>query len=628
MRKFLVRLLNLVYVAAAGVALYALCTKPMLDATVTLKFNKEQMGSLLSGVLNKNSESSEEEGEEGETRLVYREEHNIRDYVTKEKLQEYFSNGYTVTIPLQIPITGAFNLKNTHLLDDLIQNNLHTIVDNVVESVIDPLHNMFKDVFKGYALDTLSDQINKQIQEKFPGSANATDEEINAVFDSVYSLLDTDEPVTVDTLAETILHGSDDGEGGTTGGVLNIINSRGRKYVLYDPQPTEEEVEADRTAEAGSEKYFVSYLTYSHNTAAYNSENAYFQKISENSYELFDPQPTEEQVEADRTAEESAWTYYVAKTAYKHNTEPYNSATQYYEAQPYTDSDVDEQKITDEVIKALEDADGLVTKVPRLCEPQPTEEQVTADIAIENEKDRVYYILDANNEPVLPTAYDPNATYYFVDKVVNDIDTAVNALISQFLGTGENSGDSRAIYREEEPHESSSSSKDSLKETIRDYFYKMIPENISEKSGALGEKAPYILLAVLALFALPWAWFIIVTLIRTFRKHKCWTRLGIIIWGALLQVILGVVLTYGTKFGWSLLASRIEALKQYADGINFNIQTGALIPSFIWLGIAITAIPYWIIRKPLKNRQRLIETHERRAAMLRKRERWINSEEH
>ena len=238
MRKFLVRPLNLVYVAAAGVALYALCTRPMLDATVTVKFNKDQIGSLLSGVLNKNSESSEEEGEE-ESRLVYRAEHNIRDYVTKEKIQEYFSNGYEVTIPLQIPITGAFNLKNTHLLDDLIQTNLHTIVDNVVESVIDPLHNMFKDVFKGFALDTLSDEINKQIQEKFPGSADATEEEINAVFDSVYSLLDTDEPVTVDTLAETILHGSDDGQGGTTGGVLDIINSRGRKYVLYDPQPTE-----------------------------------------------------------------------------------------------------------------------------------------------------------------------------------------------------------------------------------------------------------------------------------------------------------------------------------------------------------------------------------------------------
>ena len=623
MRKLLVRLLNLVYIAAAGVALYALCTRPMLNASITLNFSKEQMGTLLGGVLNKNNESSESEGEgEGEeVRLAYRESQNIKDYVTAEKIQDYFPNGYKVTIPVQIPVTSAFNLNNTHLLDDLIQNNLHKIVDNVVETVIDPLHSMFKDIFKGFAKNTLTNEINKQIAEKFPGAEMASEEEIDQVFDNVYALLDSDEPVTVDTLAETILHGDEEGKGG----VLEIINSRGHKYVLFDPQPTEEQVEADRTAEGDNQTYFVSYLTYTHNTGAYNAENAYFQKTGDDTYELFDPQPTEEQVEADRTAEAGAEVYYIAKVAYKHNTEPYDSSVQYYDEQPYTDSDIDEQKITDEMVKALEDADGLVTLVPRVCDPQPTEEQVTADIAIENEKDRVYYILDGEGNPVLPTAYDANTTYYFVDKVVNDIDSAVNALISNFLGgNSSDSGESRAIVREEVKE---AEDKDSLETTIKDYLYKMIPENITEKSGKVGEKAPYIFLAIVAIFALPWAWFILVTLLRTFRKHKCYTRLGIVIWGALLQVVLGLLLTYGTKYLWPAIAGRVEALKDYANSINFDVRTGCLIPSFVWLGFAITAIPYWLFRRPLKYRANQIKSYDRRARVLRKKDRYINSVE-
>ena len=92
---------------------------------------------------------------------------------------------------------------------------------------------------------------------------------------------------------------------------------------------------------------------------------------------------------------------------------------------------------------------------------------------------------------------------YFVEKVVNDIDSAVNALINNFLGgNSSGSGESRAVVREEVKE---AEDKDSLETTIKDYLYKMIPENITEKSGTVGEKAPYIFLAIVAIFALPWA---------------------------------------------------------------------------------------------------------------------------
>ena len=236
MRKFLVKLMNLIYIAGAGISLYALCTRPIFKASVTVKFSKEKMGQLLGKAFNKGGESSGE-GEGEEVRLIYRDSPKIEDYISAEKIETYFPNGFEVTIPVEIPAKSAFQLNNTHLLDDLIHDNLYTVVDNVLNKVVGPLESMFKDIVKGFAFDTLKDEINKQIQEKFPDSELASDEEVQEIFDNVYSLLEGDEPVSVDTLADTILHGKDDGHGGTTGGVLDLINSKGHKYVLCEHTP-------------------------------------------------------------------------------------------------------------------------------------------------------------------------------------------------------------------------------------------------------------------------------------------------------------------------------------------------------------------------------------------------------
>ena len=628
MRKLIVRLFNLLYIAAAGVAIYALCTRPIFKGTVHAHFTKEKMGDIITTVFKIEDNNSEESEED---RLVYRDSSpKISDYVNKEKIQNYFPNGYDLVIPVEIPVKSAFDFQNTKLLDDLIQNNLYKVVDNVVDSVTGPLHSLFRDIVQGFAVDTLAAEINKQIAEKFPGADEATAEEVQAVFDNVYSLLDGDEPVSVDDLASTILHGKDDGNGGTTGGVLDIINSRGGKYVPYETQPTEEQVEADRTNEGDECKYYVQVITYVHNTNEYKDTETYYEKTSGDTFTAFDPQPGAEEVNADKDAEEALWTYYVQNKSYIHNTEAYDSSVTYYEKQPYTSEDIDENKITDEMVKSLEGVDGLVSKVPdEPWNPQPSQEEVEADIALEDQSARQYYILDGNGDPVLPTAYDSSATYWKIKKVVNDIDSAMDALISGFLGGNSGEGDSRAITRAEDAQlQSNAESEDSLKESIKAYLMKLIPTNVSESSGQIGEKAPYILLAVVVLFALPWGWFALVTLFRTLRKNKCWTRPGIVIWGALLQVILGVVLTYGTKFAWPYIASRVEALKEYANSIDFDLRTGCLIPSFIWLGIAVSAIPYWIIRRPLKTRYKLIKRSDKKAAFEREKERWLNSEEH
>ena len=604
MRKFLVKLFNLIYIAAAGISIYALCTRPVFKASIKVHFSQEKMGEVLSKAFNKGSGSSEESSE---VRLVYRESPKMSDFLTPEKVQGYFPNGYDLKVDVQIPAQKAFQIHNTKLIDELLQENLYSVIDKVVESVNQPLHEMFKDIFKGYAVDILKEQITEQIMQYFPGGDEATEAEVAAVFENVYSLLDGDEPVTVDNLADVILHGVSDGEGGTTGSVLDIINARGAKYSLWSPQPSEEEVTADISAAEGEEKYFVvDEISYIHNTNSYNSGTSYFAKGSGDEFVLCDPQPTEEAVNTDKNAVEEEGVYFVQKVTYKHNTEAYDSSVSYYKKTAYTNEDINEDKITDAMVEELEKVDGLVSTIATKCDPQPSQTDVENDIA-KPEKDRIYYILNSNGDPVLPESYDPSAEYYTVQKVVNDIDSAMATLIDSFLnGSSSNSSqqneseESRAVIRAEEAKEAQD--EDSLKQTLKEYLLNMLPANISEKTGQLGTYAPYILLGLIVLFALPWAWFAFVTLIRTLRKDKCWTRPGIIIFGALLQVVLGLVLTYGAKYFWPYIADRVEALKDFANAVNFDIRTGCLIPSFVYLGVLAMTIPYLLLRAPLKRK--------------------------
>ena len=595
---FLVKLFNLVYIAACGISIYALCTRPIFKANIHVHFTKEKMGTFLSGLFGGEDESESEE----EVRLVYRGEvtetkAEIKDYITKQKIESYFPNGYDVDLPLEIGAKQAFNIKNTHLLDDLIQQNLGTLVNNVYNSIIDPLQLLFRDIVEGFAMDTLADEINKQIEANFPGGTPATAEEVQQVFDNVYSLLDGDEPVTVDTLAETILHGKE----GENNGVLDIINSRGSKYVEWDPQPSEDQVNADISAAEEEQQYFVVHIEYEHNTKEYNDTTVYCEKEGLD-YVPCDPQPTAEEVEADRTAEGSEQKYFLQVVTYPHNTEPWNEYTTYYQKTAYTNDDIDDEKIAEQMTAALEEIDGLVTKVPVLCDPQPTADQMLEDM-MKDEKDRIYYVLDENGDPVLPTSYDPNATYYTVDKVVNDIDTAMAALIDSFLNGG--SGGGKAIIRAEEAKLDSEKEVKSLSENIKDYLYGLIPTNVSERAGAVGEKAPFVLLAIIFLFALPWLWFAIVTIIRTISNRKVWTRPMIVLFWDFPQMFFGIILTYGSKYIIPFLAERIEALQEYTNSFNFDLRTGCLIPSFVYLGVAAMTIVYWIIRRPLKVQYKL-----------------------
>jgi len=599
MNKGLVKILNIVYIIGAGVSLYALCTRPMISLTANVNFTGEQIGRALNTVLGKNLDSGSSSEHIVESRAETRADGEfgieLSDYVNAEKIATYFPNGLKREFTIKVDVKKAFDLKNERLLDEILEENIYSLVDGVVDELMPPLKRMFRDIFEGFATESLAEQINNYIEEWFPESETASTEEVAQVFENVFDLVDQGEPVTVEELADTILNGNEAGEGG----VLSIINSRGGKYIAWDPQPTQEEVEADISAEEGEEKYYLlDTVKYVHNTEEYSESKTYHGPGPD--YPTVSPTPEQVNADKDQTDEELQQYFVVYSKTYKHNTEAYDSETTYYKQINYTGEDVDADEITAKMTDALQDVEGLVeTKYVLVTDAETGDPITPADLAedmAKPEEDRVYYVKDGEGNYVLPEE-GAEGPFYKKTKYVNDVETALNALIQSLIDSGANKGKTRAVRAEELSAEQEKTLNDTVKELVMNLLGQL---NLTERTGVVGQKAPLILFALVALFALPWAYFALFTFIRTMRQDKCWTRPIIILFWCLPQAVFGILVKYGSKAAWKTVSQNVEQLKEFSNSISFDMTTGAVIPAFVYMGMAVLTIVYWIVRHPVK----------------------------
>lgn len=549
MRKFLVRFFNLVYLAAAAISIHAFFTRPIIQTSIQVNFTQERIGYIVNKMLTRHESESEADTK-------------IRQYTTAEKIETYFPDGYKLDVLFKIPASKALNLQNQKVVDEIVEENFYGVVDKFTESLMYPLRAIFKEVVEGFASNTIKTQIDAQLDIWLPDSPKTTDEEVKTVFENAYDLLDDNHPVTIESLAEIVLYGKEVSEGEFRGGVLDMFNARGCAYELWSPQPTEMEVTADLAAPEGEQKYFVVVI--------------------------------EDE-----------------KAKYVHNTSPYSSEISYFKQKPFTPEDIDSLHIAEQTTNAIRDIDGMVIKSPVLCNPQPDDSQIAEDMAKENESERIYYVLDENGNPVLPTTHNTSSIYYNVEYVVNDVETGLNAVVDKLLNGSQST--SRAIVRSEETIDYT---KTAVYKTVQTYLRNFLSSNLSASLGPINTYIPLILLMVIILFALPWIWFAIITLIRTLRKKKMWTRPGIILFWALPQIILGIIVTYGGQYFLEYFVDKVSFLKEYAGSATIDIRTLCLIPSFVYFGVLAMTLVYWIIRRPLKRSRKIEKKFEKRNKYL------------
>ena len=604
LRRTLVKLFNLVYIAAAGVSIYSICTQNLLTAKVKVDMNSQQVAKLIGSAFKEKSTIREKE-------YTYSriDDASVKDWLTQDKIAKAFDKGLHLSTDINVPFTKAFEFKNKNIVKELVVDNIESIVDEALDYFTPAVRKLFKEGAEHYALETLTNEINETIEELFPEEIGESvdPEQVQEIFDNVYSLVDGNS-ASLDQIAAAI-----NGEGEAFG-LQDILQQRADSignYAKYDA--TQAEVEEQLLLEENERTIYV--MEYHVVRSMFVDNIKYYRYDSEQSKYVEIPDADAALINAELEKDESEREIYVFEGTPVY--EAYSSETQYYKH--FTNDRYNVESIANAMVESLESVPGLVTRNENnyiAC--SPTQAQVEADIqkAAEAEADpdksytQIYYVKVGEDNYEKATSWDSETQYYKQDITVNDVNTALSLLLDELLN-GKKSNTTPSESSEPEPvegsralvrtSESEKQSEEDIREVLEKYIYKYIPKaSIESFSAKIGTKGPLILLGVLLVFLLPWAWFAIVTLIHFLSPRKIWTRTGIIFFWAFIQVILGLVLTYGLKYGLQIAGDKVAIIKEITDRIGLNIKFSCLIPSFIYLGMIPVTIIYLMLARPFK----------------------------
>ena len=263
MRKFLVKLFNLIYLAGAVLSIVALCIKPIIRTDVDLSLTSDQVADRLVVMFEKNQDNEESSESKALLKAQTREESSSSGYkVSREDVVKAFPDGFQMTVQVKVPTSAAFHLKNKEVLTQLVKQNIEDTLIDVVKSVSKNLRVLFEDVTENYALEELEKQIQNSINQYFTDATPVTEDEVQAMYDNVKETLSGDEPISVDDLANIIVGEKNPDGTYQEGTLLYILNARQEeaasqsKYLIVDPKPSKEEID-EEIAKGDDGKYFI-----------------------------------------------------------------------------------------------------------------------------------------------------------------------------------------------------------------------------------------------------------------------------------------------------------------------------------------------------------------------------------
>ena len=631
MGKGIVRLLNLGYLAACAVSIWAVCTKPIVSTSVNLDMTPEKLGEVLEPLF-VNATGSKSEHRAFTTREVQTEK-QITDYITAARIADAFrsddpeKNGLHLSVPITVQAKYAFDLKNKNVIKEIVIANIEKVLDNTCNTLSTPLTNFVFSITKEFAIDALETSINQQIKEAVGEDSPITTEEVEEIYNNVYEALSTNEgSIPLSDLTDVIINGKD-GEGTSA---LSILN----KFTRYYWQECDPPLTAEAWA-ANPTEYFIhnDEADKYENTESFVPEVKYYTYI----YEACDPALTEEQYAADPTK------YFVFDSeANKYvNTETFISEASYFvrKENPYTQEDLDRVDIEGQMEDALKSVPGLVdneyieatdlTQAQFLATLKSTKYYLSKDglytpasygesyqeLYIKNGEEyefvgpfpadfdstllsTTFYIL-VGEEYQLASTYSEETKYYTSVATIKDIDSALVALINEYLlrkGEGGQSGEENKAHLRATRAEvlTNAKSKEELNAALKEFAYRYIPmDKITSINDRAGTYVPIALLGIVILTAFPWALLALVTFIRTLRRDKVWTKPWVVFVLAFPQLIFGLIITYGLKYGLPLVGRLVEIVQKVLDtGVSAEISTLCLIPSFVYLGLIVYTIVY------------------------------------
>ena len=610
MRKLLVKIFNLVYIFGAGLSIFALATKPIVNVEVTANFSAQQVGDFISKAVGSKSESE---------KLTITEILNVEAPAEVGQGKKLGTNEVTCEVKYSDTSTGTVHPKRIDLVTDVLgpaKGTVHcegpvlkTFDTTIVAEGGAGNGGDYKD-----AEDVKDKLTPERIAEAFEGGLQIP---VTLKVEAKYAYDLKNKEIIKTLLKENIYTTIDSTINKVTPPLRALIKSLAADYA--------KDVLRVEVADTIS-KYFEG------DNAVVSEEqiDALFDTI----YDHVDGKETTvtELANAilgkDKDGNPIEGTSLISiLDEMKAKSEDPESGVTAKEGETYDPSKISSENIADQMVIALQDVPGLVEPTGKyvLCDPAPTEDKVNE--AIKSDKEPNYYFKTGEDTYTRVTAWDPAATEYYKEEMkINDVNQALSEMINAFVPgssseeSSEESEESKAVLRkraaeteESGDADSSEEADEKLRQSLTEYIYSVLQlESFENATAKVDPYVGYILLGVIVLFALPWAFFAVQTLLRTLRKDKCWARGGGILWWTWITLIFGILLTYGLKYIMPIVENKVPDAKPYLEMLTINARTGCLIPSFVFCAFVVMLIPYKILVSPLKRSYKLERRYRRK----------------
>lgn len=217
------------------------------------------------------------------------------------------------------------------------------------------------------------------------------------------------------------------------------------------------------------------------------------------------------------------------------------------------------------------------------------------------------------------------------DGTIENIDILTSAFLYDLLsdpnnplnggGSGEEEESSEAKYVVANAPDPNDKTVEEKAAEVQDLLAKQIRQRLPEGFSSVIVSIGKGMLFGLIIFIGTWGFVLLFTLLRTFRKKKCYTWVGTWFWPiGLIQVVCGVGMTIVSKFAFKLVqkvgGSITGSAATIFDNMDFTITSSAFIPSIFFLCMIPLAIIYHIFKKKLKKQIKIDKAVDKKIAAM------------
>lgn len=603
MRKLVVRIFNLIFLAATAVSLAMFATKDFFAIDVSYPLSQEFIVEKLDG--------------------------QFGDNIKTEDLKEAFKDGIDLEISVGVPAKSLFeSLKDKTAVTDGLKQSIKNTTDNVVEKIEGPLKTVVEKVAKNMAKQQAEQSIKDQIKNCLPEGSDKTDElyarigedKIDSLTNEMYDAINSGE-ATVDSLVSDMaddinemLKAIEVGEAENPTGFVyqefdanseqgqeikdsltnaldefGLIDSEGH---INDPEtamaviinqllPTDSDDKSDDEEKVEDKTEQDPIVKHQYRSIGTPIElDPEYNVVVSSSVEFtvsFDDVYAPAVVHATGTS----------ATIENLTTEPSNENT--FKITGISEGDTS-------FYLSSEGYDDSAVAIVHVAALQPSIKFKSETISVDFEKTRKLEVI--KNEAV-----DPSTPVTYVLSDVNPegcITLDGDVLTSHAEGTAKITATCGTCTAE-------ATVKCEKIKPIKDIIFDFINGYVEDAGiyDIIDSFGGYIVYGLLALMV-PWVLFALLTILRTIRKRKCWTKPWIVFTLAFEQLILGIGLfLLTTTFKESIIgllsgAIANESVLNLITTINLSITTSCLIPSIIYLAFIPLTIVYMIVCHKVK----------------------------